>query len=71
MLFFLGCARVLIGRKRDWEILGASALQALDFNTCRKAFTRLRDLHLVDLVSEIEAKAVYEADYSKNDSAVR
>lgn len=60
--FILASPRVLIGRQRDWEILGASALQALDFNTSRKAFTRLRDLHLVDLVSEIEAKAMHEGD---------
>ncbi|CAM9228975.1 unnamed protein product, partial [Ascophyllum nodosum] len=57
--------------QRDWGVLGVSALQALDFEAGRKAFVRLRDLHFMDLLSEIEAKSLYEVAPSKKDPRVR
>lgn len=38
----------------DWETLGQEALESLDFQTSAKAFIRIRDIHKLDLIQDIE-----------------
>lgn len=56
----------LLNEKRDWLIVGKSALQGMDFDVGRKAFIRLRDTRLVDILSEVEMRYLQEAAASKN-----
>lgn len=38
----------------DWEALGLEALEALDLVTATKSFIRIRDMHKLDLIHDIE-----------------
>ena len=40
----------------DWRALGKQALEALDFDVARRAFTRLKDLRYLELVNDLEEK---------------
>lgn len=51
--------------------MGTSAVQAMEFDVSRKAFTRLRDLRFVDLLAEIEIRRLHEAALSKNNPEAR
>jgi hypothetical protein len=38
----------------DWETLAHEALEGLDFDTAKKAFTRIKDLRYLQLIHNIE-----------------
>eukprot|EP00903_Cladosiphon_okamuranus_P013353 g12445.t1 len=57
--------------QRDWRILGTSAVQAMEFEVGRKAFTRLRDLRFIDVLSDIEIATQQEAALFKNNPEAR
>ncbi|CAM9409830.1 unnamed protein product [Pylaiella littoralis] len=57
--------------QRDWRILGTSALQAMEFEVGRKAFVRLRDLRLVDVLSDIEMRTMHETALMKSNAESR
>ena len=38
----------------DWEALAHDALEGLDIDTAKKAFTRVRDLRYLELINNIE-----------------
>ncbi|CAM9714504.1 unnamed protein product [Scytosiphon promiscuus] len=57
--------------QRDWRILGISAVQTMEFEIGRKAFIRLRDLSFVDVLAEIEIKALQEAALVKSNAETR
>ncbi|CAL4124428.1 unnamed protein product, partial [Meganyctiphanes norvegica] len=40
----------------DWEALAKSALETLDFNIGKKAFTRIKDLRYLELIHSIEER---------------
>ena len=47
----IACLGVTTG---DWETLAHSALEALDVDTAKKAFVRVRDLKYLDVISNME-----------------
>lgn len=47
----IACLGVTAG---DWETLAHEALEALDIETAKKAFVRIRDLRYLNLISDIE-----------------
>ncbi|XP_072181762.1 intraflagellar transport protein 122 homolog [Diadema setosum] len=42
--------------EKDWTALAHEALQGLDFDTAKKAFTRVRDLRYLELIHSIEER---------------
>lgn len=38
----------------DWKALAHSALESLDLETARKAFTRIKDLKYLELISDFQ-----------------
>lgn len=38
----------------DWEILAMDALQAMDLDTAKKAFHRVRNFRFLELINDIE-----------------
>ena len=42
--------------ENDWEILGKHALEALDLDVAKKAFTRLKDLKYLEMIADLEQK---------------
>ncbi|XP_071492144.1 intraflagellar transport protein 122 homolog [Diadema antillarum] len=42
--------------EKDWTALAHEALQGLDFDTSKKAFTRVRDLRYLELIHSIEER---------------
>lgn len=51
--------------------MGTSALQAMEFEVGRKAFIRLRDLRLVDVLSDIEMRTMHETALLKSNAEAR
>ena len=47
----IACLGVTTG---DWETLAHTALEALDVDTAKKAFVRVRDLKYLDVISNME-----------------
>jgi len=47
----IACLGVTTG---DWETLAHAALEALDVETAKKAFIRIKDLKYLDLISNME-----------------
>ena len=50
----------------DWEALGKQALEALDFDTARKAYVRLKDLKHLEFVAELEERKQQSHGQSSN-----
>ena len=50
----------------DWEALGKQALEALDFDTARKAYVRLKDLKHLEFVAELEERKQQSQGQSSN-----
>ena len=50
----------------DWEALGKQALEALDFETARKAYVRLKDLKHLEFVAELEERKQQSQGQSSN-----
>ena len=42
--------------ENDWEILGKHALEALDLNIAKKAYTRLKDLKYLEMIADLEQR---------------
>ena len=43
----------------DWRALGKQALEALDFDVARRAFTRLKDLKYLELIDDLEQQQLH------------
>ena len=43
----------------DWDHLAQSALEGLEFEVARKAFTRIRNLRYLELIQSIEVRVAY------------
>ncbi len=46
----------------DWDTLGKQALEALDLNVARKAYTRLKDLRHLELIEDLESRRKRDED---------
>ena len=49
--------------ENDWEILGKHALEALDLDVAKKAFTRLKDLKYLEMIADLEQKKSREDEH--------
>nr|XP_020668848.1 intraflagellar transport protein 122 homolog isoform X1 [Pogona vitticeps] len=52
----------------DWKELAMDALEGLEFETAKKAFTRVRDLQYLELISSIEVKKKERKKRGENNS---
>ena len=44
----------------DWEALAKTALEGLEYNIAKKAFTRIKDLKYLELINTIEVNHSYD-----------
>ena len=59
MAYTIACLGVT---ENDWETLGKQALETLDLEVARKAYTRLKDLRHLELITDLEQRKNRDED---------
>ena len=59
MAYTIACLGVT---ETDWETLGKQALETLDLEVARKAYTRLKDLRHLELITDLEQRKNRDED---------
>ena len=59
MAYTIACLGVT---ENDWETLGKQALESLDLEVAKKAYTRLKDLRHLELITDLEQRKNRDED---------